>query len=149
MIVEDVDRNGWSVSSLGDGAFWSFRDLMMTRGSHVMGAGSQPPRRGLDTHSDWVLYRQKNRYSGSHFHLRSQRRSLSLWRLTLELNDFWGQRFKRPQGSVQGERAASVQWMHGSLHAHPLHPGPLPQASLWVEVMGSLYPFQLSTLFAA
>ena len=66
----------------------------------------------------------------------------------MELNDFWGQMFKRPQGSVPGERAARVQWMHSSLQACPLHPGPLPQASLWVEVMGSLYPFQLSTLFA-
>lgn len=41
MIVEEINKNGWSVSSLGDGAFWSFRDLMMTRGSHVTG-GRQP-----------------------------------------------------------------------------------------------------------
>lgn len=37
MIVEKINKNGWSVSSLGDGAFWSFRDLMMTWGSCVTG----------------------------------------------------------------------------------------------------------------
>lgn len=58
MIVEEINKNGWSVSSGGWG-FWSFRDLMMTRAHTLLGQGSPPPRRELDIHSDWVLYRQQ------------------------------------------------------------------------------------------
>lgn len=42
MIVEEINKNGWSVSSLGDGSFG------VSGADVLLGAGSQSPRRGLD-----------------------------------------------------------------------------------------------------
>lgn len=61
MIVEEISKNGWSVSSLGDGAFWGFRDLMMTWGSRVTGGRQPTPKERTRYPCDWVLYRQQNR----------------------------------------------------------------------------------------
>lgn len=130
----------------------SFRDLMMAWGSHVSG-GRQPTTQYTSRyHNDLVCEkfykdRKRDRYNGSHFHLRSQGRSLSTWRLTLELSGFWSQ-VQTPVGrAFPVERAASAQLMHCSLCAHPV-PRPLLTASLgwrcWaLHTLSSSQPYLL------